>query len=192
MSKAQNPLIACKLSLGWDVTKGQWTLVTSADRLLATERRAGFCGIPGLQKRETWGTRQVMIRNTDGLKRNARSRSEDAMRRTTAAILLMLSEETEINFRSVATRAKVSTAWLYGTKAVRDKIVKIRNTSPVSAGENLQHRQRLSHERVVATLRIRILTLEVINRELKEQLEAAYGRLAVVQPKLGSLHQTSE
>ena len=114
------------------------------------------------------------------------------MQRTTAAILLMLSEETEINFRSVATRAKVSTAWLYGTKAVRDKIVKIRNRSPVSAGENLQHRQRLSHERVVATLRIRIRTLEVINRELKEQLEAVYGRLAVVQPKLGSLHQTSE
>jgi hypothetical protein len=114
------------------------------------------------------------------------------MQRATAAILLMLSEETEINFRSVATRAKVSTAWLYGTKAVRDKIVKIRNTSPVSAGENLQHRQRLSHERVVATLRIRIRTLEVINHELKEQLEAAYGRLAVVQPKLGSLHQTSE
>ena len=70
--------------------------------------------------------------------------------------------------------------------------MKIRNTSPVSAGENSQHRQRLSHERVVATLRIRIRTLEVINRELKEQLEAVYGRLAVVQPKLGSLHQTSE
>jgi hypothetical protein len=35
--------------------------------------------------------------------------------------------------------------------------------------------------------------LEEINRELKEQLEAAYGRLAVVQPKLvGSLHQASE
>jgi cell division inhibitor SulA len=89
------------------------------------------------------------------------------MRRATAAILLMLSEEAEITFR-VARRAKVSTAWLYGTKAVRDKIVKIRNTSPVSAGENLQHRLRLSHERVVATLRIRIRTLEVINRELKE------------------------
>ena len=109
-----------------------------------------------------------------------------------STILLMQSEEAEINFRSVAARAKVSTAWLYGTKAVRDKIVEIRNTSPVSVGENVQHRQRLSHERVVATLRIRIRTLEVINRELKEQLEAAYGRLAVVQPKLGSLHQTSE
>jgi Family of unknown function (DUF6262) len=133
-----------------------------------------------------------MVRNTDGLRRSARSRSEDVAQRVTAAILLMQSDEVDINFRSVAARAKVSTAWLYGTKSVRDKIVKIRNTSPVAAGENLQHRQRLSHERVVATLRLRIRALEEINRELKEQLEAAYGRLAVVQPKLGSLHQTSE
>jgi hypothetical protein len=86
----------------------------------------------------------------------------------------------EINFRSVAARAKVSTAWLYGTKSVRDKIVKIRNISPVTAGEILQHRQRLSHQRVVATLRLRVRTLEEVNRELKEQLEVAYGRLAMV------------
>lgn len=122
--------------------------------------------------------------NTEGLKRSARSRSEGAMQRATAAILQMQTEEADINFRSVAARAKVSTAWLYGTKSVRVKIVKIRNTSPVAAGENLQHRQRLSHERVVATLRLRIRTLEEINRELKEQLEAVYGRLAVAQPKL--------
>jgi hypothetical protein len=126
-----------------------------------------------------------MVRNTDGLIRSARSRSENAMQRVTAAILLMQSEEVEINFRSVAARAKVSTTWLYGTKSVRDKIVKIRITSPVAAGEKLQHRLRLSQERVVATLRLRIRTLEEVNRELKEQLEAAYGRLAVVQPKLG-------
>src|SRR5882672_790982 len=133
-----------------------------------------------------------MVRNMDGLKRSVRFRSEDATQRATAAILLMQAEEVDINFRSVAARAKVSTAWLYGTKSIRDRIMKIRTTSSAAAGENLQHRQRLSHERVVATLRLRIRTLEEINRELKEQLEAAYGRLAVVQPKLGSLHQTSE
>jgi hypothetical protein len=133
-----------------------------------------------------------MVRNTDGLKRSARSRSEHATQRATAAILLMQAEEVEINFRSVAARAKVSTAWLYGTKSVRDKIVKIRHISPVTAGENLQHRQRLSHERVVATLRLRIRTLEEVNRELKEQLEVAYGRLAMVQPKLGHYTKRQE
>jgi hypothetical protein len=127
-----------------------------------------------------------MVRNADGLKRSARSRSEDTLQPATAAILLMQSEEAEINFHSVAARAKVSTAWLYGTKSLRDKIMKIRATSPAAAGENLQHRQRLWHERVVATLRLRNRTLEEISRELKEQLEAAYGRLAVVQTNLGS------
>jgi hypothetical protein len=130
-----------------------------------------------------------MVRNTDGLKRSARSRSEDATQRATAAILMMQSEEGEINFRSVATRAKVSTAWLYGTKSVRDKIVKMRHTSPATAGESPYRRQQISHERVVATLRLRVKALEERNRELTDQLEAAYGRLVVVQPKSGSLNQ---
>jgi Family of unknown function (DUF6262) len=127
-----------------------------------------------------------MVRNTDGLKRSARSRSEGAMQRAIAAILLMQSEEVEINFRSVAARAKVSTAWLYGTTSVRDKIVKMRHTSPATAGESSYRRQQISHERVVATLRLRVKTLEDRNRELTEQLEAAYGRLVAGQSKLMS------
>jgi hypothetical protein len=123
-----------------------------------------------------------MVRNTDGLRRSARSRSEDVAQRVTAAILLMQSDEVDINFRSVAARAKVSTAWLYGTKSVRDKIVKIRNTSPVAAGENLQHRQRLSHERVVGTLRLRIRALEEIKlraeRAARSRLRQACGGTA--------------
>jgi hypothetical protein len=125
-----------------------------------------------------------MVRNTDGLKRSARSRSDDAMERATAAIRLMQSEEVEINFRNVAVRAQVSTAWLYTTKSLRDNIMKMRSTSSAAAGESPHRRQQLSHERVVATLRLRIKTLEERNRELTEQLEAAYGRLVVVQAKL--------
>jgi uncharacterized protein DUF6262 len=128
----------------------------------------------------------------EGLKRSARSRSAETMERATAAMRLMNSEEMEINFCSVAARAQVSTAWLYGNKALRAAIMKARHTSPSAAGENLQHRQQLSHERVVATLRLRIRTLEEVNRELKEQLEAAYGRLAVVQPKLGHYTKRQE
>jgi hypothetical protein len=124
-----------------------------------------------------------MVRNLAGLKRSARSRSVEAMVRATAAIRYMQSEEVEVNFRSVAARAAVSTAWLYRTKPLRDKIMKARTTSPAVAGEVPQSRQRLSHERIVATLRLRIKTLEDSNRELKEQLEAAYGQLAVAAPK---------
>lgn len=124
-----------------------------------------------------------MVRNLAGLKRSARSRSVEAMSRATAAIRKMQSEEVDINFRSVAIQAGVSTAWLYGTKPLRDKIMKARTISPAVGGEVPQHRQRLSQERIVATLRLRIKTLEERNRELTEQLEAAYGRLAVGAPK---------
>jgi ABC-type methionine transport system ATPase subunit len=65
-------------------------------------------------------------------------------------------------------------------------------TASLDTGENLQHRQRLSHERVVATLRLRIKTLEESNRDLSDQLEAAYGRLAVVQPKIGDYNKHQE
>lgn len=120
-----------------------------------------------------------MVRNLAGLKRNAQSRSDETTLRATLAMRQMMSEEVEINFRSVAARATVSTAWLYRTKPLRDKIMKARTTSPVVAGETLQSRQRLSHERIVATLRLRVKTLEDLNRELREQLEAAYGQLVV-------------
>ena len=124
-----------------------------------------------------------MVRNLAGLKSSAQSRSNETMSRATLAIRQMKSEEVEITFRSVATQAGVSTAWLYRTKPMRDRIMKARTTSPAAAGETLQSRQRLSHERIVATLRLRIKTLEDGNRELKEQLEAVYGRLAVAVPK---------
>jgi hypothetical protein len=124
-----------------------------------------------------------MVRNLAGLKRSAQSRSDETMSRATLAIRQMKSEEVEINFRSVAARATVSTAWLYRTKPLRDRIMKARTTSPAVVGELPQHRQRLSQERMVATLRLRIKTLEDRNRELTEQLEAAYGRLAVAVPK---------
>ena len=127
-----------------------------------------------------------MLRNLEGLKRSARSRSENATECATAAIRLMQAEEVELNFRSVAARAQVSTAWLYGTKALRATIMKARHTSPAAAGENPQHRQRLSHERVVATLRLRIKTLEESIRSLSDELEAAYGRLAIPDKQVSS------
>ncbi len=132
-----------------------------------------------------------MVRNLVGLKRSAQSRSDGTMSRATLALRQMKSEEVEINFRSVATRANVSTAWLYRTKPLRDKIMKARTATPAVIGEAPQHRLRLSQERIVATLRLRIKALEERNRELTDQLEAAYGRLVVVQPKSGSLNQAN-
>jgi hypothetical protein len=67
----------------------------------------------------------------------------------------------------------------------------MRCTSPAAAGESPRRRQQLSHERIVATLRLRIKTPEDRNRELTEQLEAAYGKLAVAELKPRSLRKTT-
>lgn len=67
--------------------------------------------------------------------------------------------------------------------------MKMRGTSQTFAAETPHRRQQLSHERVVATLRLRIKTLEARNRDLAEQLEATYGRLAV-KSKMGALLHT--
>jgi asparagine synthetase B (glutamine-hydrolysing) len=67
-----------------------------------------------------------MLKNTEGLKRSARRRSEGETERAQSAIQRMQADEVEINFRSVAAQAGVSTAWLYKTKALRATIMKAR------------------------------------------------------------------
>jgi hypothetical protein len=58
---------------------------------------------------------------------------------------------------------------------------------PASAS---QDRERLSRQSVVATLRLRIKTLEAKNRELAEMLERAYGVIA--EPKVYTCRMTPE
>ena len=120
-----------------------------------------------------------MRRNTEGLKRSAKLRTTAAMERAQTAIRRMQAEEIAINFRTVAAHAAVSTAWLYRTKPLRDRIVKLRAVSKTPVQNDTNHRRLISQERVIATLRLRIKQLEASNNELKEQLERAYGRLAI-------------
>ncbi len=129
-----------------------------------------------------------MRRNIAGLKRSARMRSEQAMERALAALHRMDASDREINFRTVASEAKVSTAWLYGQEQLRVRIMRSRRTTsrlapPASAS---QDRERLSRQNIVGTLRLRIKALEEKNRELTTLLELAYGRLALAPEKNAS------
>lgn len=121
-----------------------------------------------------------MTRNTEGLKKSARLRSESAMQRALVALQRMDSGDREINFRSVAAEARVSTAWLYSQKELRVRIVRSRTTvgRGVPGIDSPPDRQRLSKQNIVATLRLRIKTLEEKNRELSGLLELVYGELA--------------
>lgn len=119
-----------------------------------------------------------MLKNTTGLAQSAKHRSQAAMEKAQSAIHRMQAEEASINFRTVAARAGVSTAWLYKTKALRDRIMKLRSVLKTPAETASKDRRLLSKERVIATLQLRIKQLEVRNGELREQLERVYGLLS--------------
>jgi hypothetical protein len=121
-----------------------------------------------------------MPRNIEGLKRSARLRSETVMQRALAALQRMDASDREINFRTVATQAGVSTAWLYSQEELRGRIMRSRRATidvppPASLSRD---RERTSRQNIVATLRLRIKNLEEKNRELTGLLELVYGELA--------------
>ena len=123
-----------------------------------------------------------MRRNIAGLKLSARRRRESATQRALAALDRMEASSKEINFRSVSTEARASTAWLYGEPELRSRIMLLRGpqsqAAPAPSGS--QRREHLSRQNIVATLRLRIKSLEDKNRELTELLERAYGVIAKV------------
>ena len=81
-----------------------------------------------------------MRRNTEGLKRSARLRSESAMHRALAALQRMDASDREINFRAVAAEAGVSTAWLYSQQGLRGRIMRSRKTTESVAPPHQPHR----------------------------------------------------
>lgn len=122
-----------------------------------------------------------MRRNIAGLKRSARLRSEQEMERALAALQRMDASDRDINFRTVASEAKVSTTWLYCQEKLRVRIMRSRRTTNhrvVPSTSASQDRERLSRQNIMAALRLRIKTLEERNRELTELLERAYGVIA--------------
>jgi len=129
-----------------------------------------------------------MLRNIEGLRRSARARSESAMQRALVALQRLKASDREVNFRAVAAEARVSTAWLYSQEELRVRILRSRTTAGRAAPgtDSPPDRQRLSKQNIVATLRLRIKTLEEKNRELTSLLELAYGRLTVAHESIKS------
>jgi len=69
-----------------------------------------------------------MHRDTEGLRRSARLRREEAMQRALIALSRMEGSDREINFRTVAAEARVSTAWLYNQRELRARIMRLRRS----------------------------------------------------------------
>lgn len=88
------------------------------------------------------------------------------MRKALAALQRMEASEREINFRTVAAEAQVSTAWLYNQVELRNRIMHLRKSQSHATSDRspMQAREHLSRQNIVATLQLRIKKLEDKNR----------------------------
>lgn len=123
---------------------------------------------------------QSWERNIDGLRAHAQQKAVDTARRAEAAIAHLLKEQHSVNFKTVAETAGISTAWLYGNEALKQRIVHLRAQQQPSVQVKIPPREQASSaskDAMIAALRQRIQKLEKENRELRQQIEVANGLL---------------
>jgi len=119
-------------------------------------------------------------RNIDGLRAHAQQKTEDTTRRAEAAIAQLLKEQRPVNFKTVAETAGISTAWLYGNEALKQRIMHLRTQQAPAVQVKIPPREQASSaskDAMIAALRQRIGKLEKENSDLKRQVEVANGLL---------------
>jgi hypothetical protein len=119
-------------------------------------------------------------RNTLGLRAHAQQKTVDTARRAEAAIAQLLKEQRPVNFKTVAQTAGISTAWLYGNEALKQRIRHLRLQQVPAVQVKIPPREQASSaskDAMIAALRQRIKKLEEENRMLKQQVEVANGLL---------------
>lgn len=119
-------------------------------------------------------------RNIAGLQKTAQAKATATRRRAEEAIQLLLKEKRPINFKAVAETAHVSTAWLYGQEDIKQQILSLRSQQEPKPRIVIPPRERASDaskDALIALLRKRVKDQEDQIRELKKQIEVAYGQL---------------
>jgi hypothetical protein len=99
------------------------------------------------------------------------------LQRANEAIRLLLQQKRPINFKTVAEAAGVSTPYLYQNQAIRERIIHLRGQTTLQTEINPKRGRAsdASKDAVIETLRLRLKELEGDNRELRKQIEVAYG-----------------
>lgn len=128
-------------------------------------------------------TRQAKpwARNVDGLRTAAQRKAEVTQHKAEAALALLLKEQRPITFNAVAETAGISTAWLYGNEAIKQRIMHLRaQQTPAVQRKNPPHEQasNASKDAMITALRKRVREQAVEIEQLKRQVEVAYGLLA--------------
>ena len=114
--------------------------------------------------------------NTDGLKKAAKTKRNNAIEATEKAIRELIKENKPISFSSVAEKANVSRAWLYQNKDIKERIESLRNKSSDTKSVPAKIRpSESSKDTIIATLKKRNEKLDKENYALRSHLEVAYG-----------------
>ena len=119
-------------------------------------------------------------RNTRGLRAHAQEKAVETARRAEEAIARLLQEQRPVNFKTVAETAGISTAWLYGNEAVKQRIMHLRAQQVPAVQVKIPLREQASSaskDAMITALRQRVKKLEEENRDLKRQVEVANGLL---------------
>jgi len=118
-------------------------------------------------------------RNTDGLIKNARRKSDATAQKVDDAIQRLIKSKGRINFNSVSGESGVSKAYLYSHPDIRDRIDTLRKQQ-----EGLPSPKRVKREMtdaskdvVIAAKNKRIKELEDENKSLKQELQKLRGKL---------------
>jgi len=123
---------------------------------------------------------QKWTRNTKGLHTHAQKKAEQTRRRAEEAIALLLKQQRSVNFKMVAETAGISTAWLYGNQDIKMRIIHLRSQQMPQTQVKIPVREQASDaskDVVITALRKRAKEQEAEIRELRRQLEVAYGQL---------------
>ena len=123
---------------------------------------------------------QSWERNIDGLRAHAQEKAVETARRAEEAIARLLKEQRPVNFKTVAETAGISTAWLYGNEALKQRIMHLREQQMPVVQVKIPPREQASSaskDTMIAALRSRVKKLEEENRDLKRQVEVANGLL---------------
>jgi hypothetical protein len=119
-------------------------------------------------------------RNIDGLQRTAQQKAVITRQRAEEAIALLLREHRPITFKAVAETARVSTAWLYANEDIKQRILHLRTQQTPETPITIPLREQASNaskDTMIAALQKRVKEQAAEIRELKQQLEVAYGQL---------------
>lgn len=123
-------------------------------------------------------------RNTDLAHQAIRKKSDAMFKRVMAIIDKMKIDNEPINFNSVATITGVSKSWLYRNDELCDVIEELRAAQPDNRPA-FRTADSESKNAVIDALKKRIQKLEAENKELRMQVEIAYGELHLISKNKG-------